>query len=71
MAETRMAIRAGVALSVMGAAQFLRHQGGLSTALKTVLLVIEIVAIVVGLLAIFTWVRLRERERPHERSGSS
>jgi hypothetical protein len=59
MTETRMGIIAGVALTIMGAMDFLRHRSGGTMA--TALLVVEVVAIIVGLCALFSWARLREK----------
>jgi uncharacterized membrane protein len=46
MTETRMGIIAGIALTIMGAMDFLRHRSGRTVA--TALLVIEVAAIIVG-----------------------
>jgi Zn-dependent protease with chaperone function len=65
MIETRMGVIAGVALTIMGAADFVCHQSGGATA--TALLVIEVVAIIVGVGAIFSWARIREKRNPSDR----
>jgi hypothetical protein len=56
-----MGIIAGIALSVMGVMDFLRHRSGGTTA--AALLVIEAVAIVVALGALFSWAWLREKRQ--------
>jgi hypothetical protein len=52
-----------VAVTFMGLAEFLRHQHGWPVALSTALVVIEIIAMIVGIVAIFSWARLRERQK--------
>lgn len=68
MTETRMGVIAGVALTIMGATDFVRHQSGGATA--TALLVVEVVAIIVGVGAIFSWARLREKRKQELRKRS-
>jgi hypothetical protein len=68
MTETRVAVVAGIALTVMGVADSVRHQSGGAAA--TTLLVVEIVAIIVGISAIFFWARLREKRKQELRDGS-
>jgi hypothetical protein len=69
MNERRWWIVTVVAVTIMGLADFLRRQNGQSSALSTVLVVLEIVAIIVALVAIFSWVRLREKHK-QSRKGS-
>ena len=68
MTETRMGVIAGVALTIMGVTDFVRRQSGGATA--TVLLVVEVVAIIVALCAIFSWARLREKRKQGLRDRS-
>ena len=65
MTETRMGIIAGIALTIVGAMDFLRHRSGGTVA--TALLVIEVAAIMVGLGSLFSWARLREKRKPGDR----
>jgi hypothetical protein len=56
-----MAVAAGVALTVMGAMDLLRHRiGGV---VSTVMLVIEVIAIIGGIAALFLWARVREKQK--------
>ncbi len=63
MTETRMGVVAGVALTIMGAMDFLRRQSGLSATLSSALLVVEILAIIVGVVALLSWARLRDKRK--------
>jgi hypothetical protein len=63
MTETGLGVVAGIALTVMGAMDFLRHQDGLSSTLSTTLLVVEIIAILAGVGALLSWARLRDRRK--------
>ena len=67
MTEKRLGILVGIALTIMGAMDYLRHQavGGPAA---TVLLVIEIATIVLGIGAVFMWARVREVEATKTRS---
>lgn len=61
LTETRLGVTFGLALTVMGAMDYFRHQTG--GAVATVLLIIEIVALVVGVGALFAWARQREKQK--------
>jgi hypothetical protein len=61
MNDTRVGLVVVIALTIMGAADLLRDQAGASTAAGTGLLVVEVVAIIVGLIAVFAWARVRGR----------
>lgn len=62
MTETKAAIIAGCALTVMGGLDFLRNHTSDGT-IATAMLGVEIVAIVVGLAALLTFARLREKQK--------
>jgi hypothetical protein len=49
----RLEIVIGMALTIIGVTQWLRHSGGLSSALSTVLLVIGVLATVGGIVSLF------------------
>jgi hypothetical protein len=59
MTERQVGIVVGVAITVMGTGDFLRHQS--SGSFATVLLVIEIVAMIVGVGSLLFWAHLREK----------
>jgi hypothetical protein len=61
MSEARLGVIVGMALTVMGAGDILRHKT--SGTVGAVLLAIELVAIVVGIVALFLWARLREKRK--------
>jgi ABC-type anion transport system duplicated permease subunit len=62
MTEARAAIIAGCALTVMGGLDFLRNRTSDGT-IAIAMLGVEIVAIVVGLIALLAWARLREKQK--------
>ena len=65
MTEARMGAIAGIALTIMGAMDFLRRRSTGATA--TALLVVEIVAIIVGVGALLSWARLWEKQRQQQK----
>lgn len=62
MTETRLTIIVASALTLVGVTDLLRRQG-LSTGFATALLVLEIAAIVVGVAALLSWGRLRDKRK--------
>lgn len=61
--ERRVWLVALVASIVLGAADILHRHVARSSALSAICMVFVIVAAIVGVVAIFTWARLRERRR--------
>lgn len=62
MTETRLGVITGVALTIVGAIDFARHQN-VGTVGGKVMLVVEIAAIIAGIVSLFWWARLREAKK--------
>jgi cytochrome c oxidase subunit IV len=61
MTERNLYFIATVAAAVTGLADFIRESGGLSTLMSAVLIVVVVAGVVVTVVAVMAWARIRQR----------
>lgn len=61
MTERNLYLIATAAAAVTGLADFIRESGGLSTLMSAVLLVVALAGVIVTVVAVMAWARIRQR----------